>query len=420
MLLLHPFDVIKTRLQVQDGAVQYSPPPPSSSSAAAAARGLTPPPQQQPQYRGTLDAARTIFRAEGARGLYAGLAPSLVGSAVAWGAYLYLYDRVKAWHRQRLFGGDERGEASGGGGGKRGEQPPPSAAEQRLPALWNLVSAAQSGAIVCVLTNPLWLVKTRLALQQATPAVASAAAGAAAATAASGAAAPYRGMLDALVRIGREEGMRGYYKGLAPSLLLQTTHGAVQFAVYEELKVLLAAVGAGAGGGGASGGAGAGAGRTAGNTAPSNAPPTTLAVTAAAFASKLAAAVSTYPAQVVRARLQQRFDVQPGRPPELVYSSALGAARVMMAREGVAGFYKGLLPSLLRVMPQSAVTLVVYERAAAALEARFGGGGGGREERGGVAPAVAAARGGGGKGGRRQLTDEMAQLELAADAQAEQ
>jgi len=214
--------------------------------------------------------------------------------------------------------------------------------------------------------------------------------------------------------------MRGYYKGLAPSLLLQTTHGAVQFAVYEELKVLLAAVGAGAGGGGASGGAGAGAAGTAGNTAPSNAPPTTLAVTAAAFASKLAAAVSTYPAQVVRARLQQRFDVQPGRPPELVYSSALGAARVMMAREGVAGFYKGLLPSLLRVMPQSAVTLVVYERAAAALEARFGGGGGGREERGGVAPAVAAARGGGGKGGRRQLTDEMAQLELAADAQAEQ
>jgi hypothetical protein len=31
---------------------------------------------------------------------------------------------------------------------------------------------------------------------------------------------PYRGFLDALVRIGREEGFKGYYKGLGPSLVL--------------------------------------------------------------------------------------------------------------------------------------------------------------------------------------------------------
>lgn len=30
----------------------------------------------------------------------------------------------------------------------------------------------------------------------------------------------YRGFLDALWKIGREEGLRGYYKGLGPSLVL--------------------------------------------------------------------------------------------------------------------------------------------------------------------------------------------------------
>lgn len=80
---------------------------------------------------------------------------------------------------------------------------------------------------VCLMTNPIWLIKTRLALQQGTAAAAAAgAAGAAvgsssaARAAAAAAAVPYKGLMDAFVRIGREEGLKGYYKGLGPSLLL--------------------------------------------------------------------------------------------------------------------------------------------------------------------------------------------------------
>jgi solute carrier family 25 folate transporter 32 len=36
--------------------------------------------------------------------------------------------------------------------------------------------------------------------------------------------------------------------------------------------------------------------------------------------------------------------------------------RTTWTREGVRGFYHGLGPALLRVMPQSALTLVVYEK----------------------------------------------------------
>ena len=351
-----------------------------------------------PAYRGAADAAAKIFRQEGWRALYSGLAPALVGSGVSWGAYLYLYERVKAWHRR--WQGSER-----------------------LGAGWNLLSAAQAGAMVCLVTNPIWLVKTRMALQRR-------------AGAAAPGVVPYRGMVDALVRIGREEGLRGYYKGLGPSLLLQTTHGAIQFAVYEELKGLAArarwdAAGGGgwprlqrAGGGGGerdgSGGKGSGSGGGSGGELRQLG---SAEVSAYGALSKLAAAVTTYPTQVVRARLQQRFEA--GRA--VVYRTAGEAVSLTWTREGVAGFYKGLAPSLLRVMPQSAVTLAVYEGllqwlAAAAPDE---GGGGGGEVKGG---------GGGGeqdKGGRQQqggrgrppppsLTDQARPLVIAADSQAEQ
>ncbi len=45
----------------------------------------------------------------------------------------------------------------------------------------------------------------------------------------------------------------------------------------------------------------------------------------------------------------------------LVYRSTSEVVRLTWSREGLRGFYKGLGPALLRVMPQSAVTLVAYE-----------------------------------------------------------
>ena len=40
---------------------------------------------------------------------------------------------------------------------------------------------------------------------------------------------------DAVKVIYREEGFIGYYRGIVPALFL-TSHGAVQFAVYEQFK----------------------------------------------------------------------------------------------------------------------------------------------------------------------------------------
>ena len=62
--------------------------------------------------------------------------------------------------------------------------------------------------------------------------------------------------------------------------------------------------------------------------------------------------------QVVRSRIQQRQDAYRG----VRYESSWRSVQVILRREGVRGLYKGLVPNVLRVMPQSAITFLVYEK----------------------------------------------------------
>ena len=55
--------------------------------------------------------------------------------------------------------------------------------------------------------------------------------------------------------------------------------------------------------------------------------------------------------------MQQRVDTSRA----VQYGSFVDAFRTTLKREGFTGLYKGLVPNLLRVMPQSAVTFLVYE-----------------------------------------------------------
>jgi len=126
----------------------------------------------------------------------------------------------------------------------------------------------------------------------------------------------------------------------------------VQFAVYEELKARFPPPPPAASAGGASG---AGAG------------PFALSASAQIFvfgaASKAAAVCVTYPSQVVKARLQQRL--VDGAP---AFAGLADCVRRTARLEGVRGFYRGFAANLLRVAPQSALTLVVYEEVKRALD----------------------------------------------------
>ncbi|XP_059623558.1 folate transporter 1, chloroplastic isoform X2 [Cornus florida] len=111
----HPFDVIRTRFQVNDGRVNTL-----------------------PNYKNTPHALFTIARTEGFRGLYAGFYPAVLGSTISWGLYFFFYSKAKQRYLRNR--------------------------EELSPGL-HLASAAEAGALVSFCTNPVWLVKTRLQLQ---------------------------------------------------------------------------------------------------------------------------------------------------------------------------------------------------------------------------------------------------------------
>jgi len=235
-----------------------------------------------------------------------GLVPSMLGSGAAWGTYFYVYGVAR--HRRSRKG--------------------------NLNPLDNLLSATEAGIVVSVATNPIWVVKTRLQLQDRYEP-----------RQAQGGRGVYRGSLDCFSRIVKEEGISGLYRGLLPSLIL-VSHGAIQLAVYEKLKSM-----------------------SHNFQGQGKAPPSekgnieqkrpSLSISSAGICgalSKGTATLATYPTQVVRSRLQQRMDTR-----KLKYAGFVNTVRVIMRREGLRGFYKGVFPNLLRVMPQSAVTFLVYE-----------------------------------------------------------
>ncbi|CAD7697046.1 unnamed protein product [Ostreobium quekettii] len=300
-VLLHPLDVIKTRMQVQDG------------------HGVA-----LPNYRGALHCMRSIVLQEGWRTLYAGLLPSLLGSGAAWGLYFLLYNQRKA---ARLG----------------------TCSHTEMDTSQLLMAGLEAGCMVSILTNPIWVIKTRLQLQYggvrgSSPSVLAPAAGTCGVHGMHRSTA-YHGLVDAMRRIGREEGIHAFYRGLGPNLLL-VSHAAIQFAVYEHLKVAALLT------------SGPEKEKGSRHLGPFQA-------TLTGGLAKGVASMSTYPFQVLRSRMMQRCDS--GQP--LTYGSTWGALALTVHREGLRGLYKGLGPNLVRVMPQSSLMFMVYEGALRALDA---------------------------------------------------
>jgi len=173
-------------------------------------------------------------------------------------------------------------------------------------------------------TNPIWVVKTRLCLQYGSTNAPAAVTGAGPL-----AVVQYRGMVDALVKVWQMEGIRGLYRGFVPGMF-GVSHGAIQFMTYEEMKTWYNKY----------------------RKQPIDTKLGTSEYLMFAAVSKLIAAGTTYPYQVVRARLQDQHRV---------YSGVMDVIRQTWRYEGLAGFYKGLPPYLLHVTPNICFVFLVYE-----------------------------------------------------------
>ncbi|XP_057862437.2 folate transporter 1, chloroplastic isoform X3 [Cryptomeria japonica] len=148
-------------------------------------------------------------------------------------------------------------------------------------------------------------------------------------------------LTDASRTIFRDEGWRALYKGLGPGLLL-VSHGAIQFTAYEEARKFVIK----------SRNKQCNDGNIHGDEVLTSAD----YVAMGAF-SKIFAALSTYPYQVIRARVQQRPNSE-GVPK---YRDSYHALTETLRFEGIRGLYKGIVPNLLRNVPASSITFLVYE-----------------------------------------------------------
>lgn len=80
-------------------------------------------------------AIKTIKRTQGLSGFYSGLKPMVIGNALSYAIYFFVYEKIKV-----LF-------------------PAPS-------MLNSLASSAIAGAITSVFVNPFWMLQTKLALSK--------------------------------------------------------------------------------------------------------------------------------------------------------------------------------------------------------------------------------------------------------------
>ncbi|SCV68152.1 BQ2448_273 [Microbotryum intermedium] len=267
-----PLDVIKTRLQ--------------ASGATTAPRGVV----------GTFV---HIASTAGFRGFYRGLGPTIIGYLPTWAIYFTVYDKIKSVM-----------------GRSRGNDDPIS----------HIVAAMVAGATGTVVTNPLWVVKTRFMTQTTGPNEPR-----------------YSHTWDAIRRIYHTEGIQTFYRGMVPSLI-GVSHIALQFPLYEQLKVY--------------------------NRPPDGSDIPSSTILYCSSVSKMIASVATYPHEVLRTRLQIQKNIRTPAPVPIpisnegatpiarTYEGVTALFKRILRTEGPSGLYRGMGVNLLRTVPSSAMTIL--------------------------------------------------------------
>ncbi|POS73643.1 hypothetical protein DHEL01_v207959 [Diaporthe helianthi] len=334
-----PLDVIKTKLQAQGGIKLQ--------------RGIH---VGQPQmYKGLVGTASVIWRDEGLRGMYRGLGPIIMGYLPTWAVWFTIYNKSKTvvgqYHNNTI-----------------------------VVNFWSSIVAGASSTIV---TNPIWVIKTRLMSQSGRNG------GSRFSLFPRGANTPtvrpplpspwhYHSTLDAARKMYTTEGLRAFYSGLTPALL-GLTHVAVQFPAYEYLKTKFTGQGMGA--------------------SPTESDPKShwFGILGASILSKIMASSATYPHEVIRTRLQTQrrpmassiglvLDPVSGIPgldqplgpsssaaenlakqrleqeqSQQKYRGIVRTFRTILKEEGWRAFYAGMGTNMMRAVPAATVTMLTYE-----------------------------------------------------------
>ncbi|XP_061715111.1 peroxisomal membrane protein PMP34 isoform X1 [Cydia pomonella] len=164
MAAFYPLDTLRSRLQVEDSN----------------------------KYQGSSSWELLIKLAneEGIESLYRGLAPVLQSLSISNFVYFYTFHALRR------------------------------TASTNSSAIQDLMYGIAAGSINVLITSPLWVVNTRMKLENNT----------------------YNSLFEGLITLFKKEGVKGLWSGTVPSLLL-VSNPAIQFMVYEALKRHLVSTG---------------------------------------------------------------------------------------------------------------------------------------------------------------------------------
>jgi len=253
-------------------------------------------------YQGFLQTASKIFKDEGIRGLYKGYSVTAISIPAFHSLYFALFYQTKESLKQANWFGDSE-------------------------LCRNIFSSFYVGMICNTVTNPFWVIRTRIQSQHLHQDTVP----------------KYTGLFSGLRRLCKEEGAKALFKGLGASYF-GLSHAVILYPLYEYLKGTI---------------------KEYKGTLNSH------DVFAASLVSKFTAMILTYPHIVIRTRLQdhraptfinkqkQAHAIEDSsRPHKATISSIIKST---YQKEGLKGFYAGLRIDLVRVLPANSIMFVVFE-----------------------------------------------------------
>ncbi|KAI9099703.1 mitochondrial carrier domain-containing protein [Phlyctochytrium arcticum] len=149
-------------------------------------------------------------------------------------------------------------------------------------------------------------------------------------------------MFNTIRSMWAEGGIRTFYRGCVPSLIGIVPYAGIDLGIYETLRSTAEA-------------------RLRARTGNKRAKLSSGYLLGFGMVSAACGATIMYPLSVVRTRLQAQGT--PSHP--ATYTNTFDVIRRTYAREGVFGFYRGLTPTLMKVLPAVSISYVVYERSKA-------------------------------------------------------
>ena len=254
-----------------------------------------------PQYKSLLDSFRKIIRDEGRWALFRGVTFSLIGNNLSYGLFFAMYER----NRQYI--------------------------SKHLSSEFQISFLASSGAafIGSMIVQPVWVLKTRRLLD-------------------SKGGGDIKRSKDLAKEVWRQHGFPGFYRGFALSLALGL-YGTIQITSYSTIKDFVVSARSQA----------SNDIETLGETQKPQFGLKSYEIITLGMVSRLISSAFLHPLTTVRTRYQQNqfFEGIEGQK----YVGILDTFKKTYAKEGVKGFYKGIVPMTAKALPAQGLFFFIYE-----------------------------------------------------------